>query len=702
MSKKKNAASKKPQKAQKPPKSKMLFSIRNKIVVCFLVPVVFMILIGTSAYEKASEGMSSNFVDSTSQTLQMMTGYIDMVGSFIQAEGNSYAFDTEHRKYFIGLYEDDQASKVKYYDNTRNDLLTTGTLNPFIYHIHLVTKAGINLMSSKDSQSMDGIFEQYMEEMSPDGKKLDKWVDGHPLLDEYLRIDSKDYIFSYQTIAQSNNACIVIDVKSEAIQEFLDDTDLGKGSIVGFITGGGRELVSENLEEGEEGSLAEGENVFFGQDFYQEAVDSEELIGVNEAVRYKDEDYFFIYSKCETANGTVCVLVPRELVTGQAQEIKTLTVGLVILACVIVLAIGIFIAAGIQKNMERISQKFGVMAGGDLTVQVTARGRDEFRGLAASANNMVDHTKKLVRKVSGATEQLEASSAEVEQVSGVIDEYSRNITQAIGEINEGMSRQSQHARECVAKTDTLSNEIQGVSRIVERVEKLVAETEDMINRAMEIVQLLGSRAQETTEITAKVGESIDTLRKESDVINTFVETIAGISQQTNLLSLNASIEAARAGEVGRGFAVVAEEIRKLADDSAAAAGQIGNNVGHITAQTLKSVESAKQAQTMVALQTEAVDQVVGVFQQMQERMSELVAGLNEIVVGTEKADKERSDAVEAVKNISHIIEETAGSAETVNEVADKLLEKVENLNQTAEVLGSNMEELKTEISVFKI
>lgn len=104
---------------------------------------------------------------------------------------------------------------------------------------------------------------------------------------------------------------------------------------------------------------------------------------------------------------------------------------------------------------------------------------------------------------------------------------------------------------------------------------------------------------------------------------------------------------------------------------------------------------------MVALQTEAVEEVTGVFQQMNKAMEELFEGLKEILVGTERADKEREDTLEAVRNISLIIEETAESAEVVKKVAESLQQNVENLNGTAESLGDNMSGLKTEIAVFK-
>ena len=703
---KKTSAEKKPKapKQKKSGKSSKLLSIRNKIVVCFLVPIVFMVIIGVSAYQKSAEGLSEKFTDSTLQTMRMATENLNMSCDFIRSEGLKYAYDDDLRKYFLGMFEDNPVDKLNFLTSTKSNLLSVQTSNPFISHMHIIPKKGVNLLSTKLSSGVDGFLDEYKEDVaSGEGRRsIPQWIDSHSVLDEKVTETEKDYIMAFEMMSQSNNACVVIDIKHSAITDFMEEIDIGDGSIIGFVTPGGRELVVENVEEGKESVLPEEGNVFSGQEYYTAVMDEAVADAGTAEVDFQGEKYLFIYSHSADIGFTTCALVPMRVVTSQATEIRNMTIGLVILACVIVVIVGIFITAGIENNMRRISRKFGDVAKGDLTVTVSAKGHDEFQDLAGSATNMITNTKKLVNQVSNATGELEVSAQNVGQASELIHEYSQDITRAIGEINEGMEEQSRHAQECVEKTDILSNEIQEVSHVVERVEKLVGETEGMINKGMEIVQVLGDRAGETTQMTVKVSESIESLRKESEIINSFVATITEITEQTNLLSLNASIEAARAGEAGRGFAVVAEEIRKLADDSAKAAGEIRNNVANITAQTQNSVESASQAKAMVELQTKAVEEVIAVFREMQERMGQLIEGLKDIVVSTEKADGERSAAVAAVKNISDIIEETAGSAETVNDVANKLLNHVEKLSTTASVLDENMEGLKNEISVFKI
>ena len=681
-------------------KKGVLFSIRAKIFLCFLVPILFLILVGVFSYKKAAAGMYDTFRDSNEQTINMANQYLDVSNSFIEAEALKYAFQSDLGKYMIGLYETDAVQRKTVINSVGSSIRASQAGNDFISNIHIVTEEDVQMLSTKAGGTVMGIYKDYKNEMlgySDNGKKIPEWVDYHNTLDDTLGLKQSDYIMAYQTTPQSGKGFIVIDIKASAIKQFLDSLDMGEGSIIGFVTQSGREIISEKLPDGQESTRADGETVFYGQDFFNNLEDQQ----TTKEVSINGKSYLFFYSRMERTNAAVCALVPMEIVNGQADDIRNVTIAVVLIACVVAVLIGIIISTGIQKNMKRISGRLEEVAEGNLTTKVSVKGYDEFNNLAVVANHMINNNKKLVQKVSGATDTLESSAQEVRQASNVMKDYSVNIIQAIDEINDGITKQSEHAEECVRKTDTLSEEIQNVSSIAGQVEGLVSEAENMISHGMQMVQTLGERATKTTDVTIKVETSIEELKKESEIINEFVETITDISEQTNLLSLNASIEAARAGEAGRGFAVVAEEIRKLADHSAEAAGEIQNNVTHITDQTVNSVENAKQARDMVALQTEAVQEVVGVFDDMNQCMQKLFDALKEIVSSTEQADKEREDTLAAVKNISDIIAETAEGTKLVQSVAAKLQENVDTMNQTAQSLGDNMNDLKSEISVFK-
>ena len=694
-----------PEKEGKEQKANALFSLRNKIFVCFLIPILFMVAIGIISYLYAADGMSEKFKESAQQTGNMAIQYLDSSCTYIQSEGMGYAFDASLEDYFFGMLGKNTAEKATIVNDNKIRLMTAQSANPFILNIHLIPKAGTKIASTAVENKYDGIQAEYHEDMlsmySEDGRNVPKWVDGHPLLDTHLSLSTDDYFIVYNTLTSNKFGYIVIDVDKEALLGILQDMDFGEGSIIGYVTPSGKELISESLEEGQTSKLVEGEKVFFNQEFYQKSLASEELSGVME-VKYNREDYLYIFNKSEVCGITQCALIPMDVVTGQAEKIKTITITLVIIACIVALAIGLFITFGIQKNMKDISKGLNKVAEGDLTVRVKAHGRDEFQTLAATATNMIRNNKNLVTKLNGTVDELEVSANDVNIASEDINSYSADITRAIDEISEGMTKQAEHAQECVVKTSILSEKIEDIRRMVEEVEVLVDKTEKMIQQGTDIVKVLGERAQETSNITTRVGNSIEALKTESQTINKFVEMISDISRQTNLLSLNASIEAARAGAMGRGFAVVAEEIRKLADDSNKAAEEIRNNVSNITAQTAVSVKSAKEAESMVALQAQAVDEVIRVFQGMNDQMTGLFNNLKEIADNTEAVDREKNDTLDAVENISAIIEETASGSALVHEMAQQLLSSVEKLNTTAEVLDNNMDGLKTEIAVFKI
>lgn len=679
-----------------------IFGLRNKIYLCFLVPIVFMIVVGMVSYRYAEDGLSQKYMESTQQTANMATDYMDVSCSGVKSAALQYAYDADLEKYFLGLPGQSAMDKTNFYTDTRVKLMASQTADSFINDIYVITMPGNNCLTTRTLDKKDGFYKDLLaeiQEMSSDSNTIKKWISHHDTIDETYGVNSSSYFLSFAAQSSQKMGYVVVDVSSSAVRDLLSGMDLGDGSIIGFVTDDGKEIACTRDEEDK--AVFFDEEVFTGQDFYAQSAGSEELSG-NLEIKYNDKQYLYIYSRSEETGVMFCSLIPSSVVTGQAEKIKNITIAFVIIACIISLLIGSVIAHGILKNMKRISKSLNKVTQGDLTVQVSAGGHDEFQSLARTATNMVLNNKKLVQKLAGTAVQLEASSDDVHNVSNSINEYSSDITKAIDEISIGMTKQSEHAGECVVKTNELSEKMKAISDMVEKAEQLSDKTEKMIRQGTEIVETLSARARETSEITSKVGESIELLKKESETINGFAQTINEISAQTNLLSLNASIEAARAGEAGRGFSVVAEEIRKLADDSGVAAGEIKNKVENIASQTMATVENANKAEGMVAHQQEAVAQVTTVFQEMNNQMQELFENLKEIGDCTASADVERNETLDAVENISAIIQQTASSSSLVRDLASELLNNVEKLSQTAEVLDDNMNGLKTEINAFTI
>jgi methyl-accepting chemotaxis protein len=194
--------------------------------------------------------------------------------------------------------------------------------------------------------------------------------------------------------------------------------------------------------------------------------------------------------------------------------------------------------------------------------------------------------------------------------------------------------------------------------------------------------------------SAEITLTIEQLGTMSDQIGGIVDTITAISEQTNLLALNAAIEAARAGEQGRGFAVVAEEVRKLAEESQAAAASIGGLVARIQTGTRKAVQAVADGARQTEEGVETVEQARESFlridssvQDMNERVARIATAIGQIV-----ADGTRMQ--EHIDEVLAVAEQSSASAEQVSASTQQTSASTQEIATSAQELASTAEYLQ--------
>lgn len=675
------------------------FGIKYKILLGFVIPIFFIIVVGIASYTKAKQGMRDRYEKSTLETVRMVGSQVDMITYFMKSEVSQYLGNIDLTNLLRGAYDSNASEKSRTVQAMRKSLVASQGVNQYISNLYIVTPSKYKNISTKNN-FVDGFFDEYYEAVKNDDGEVDKWFDSHPLIDNYfnLNYDSNDeYVFSYQALMPEKNGVVIIDVSRKKLLELIGNIDLGEGSVIGLITMNGKEIIHRNGDILED----DGRNVFAGREYYRDVLISNEPYGTKE-IEYGGQDCVLFYSICEGTGIVITGLVPISVVTAEASSIWALTLILVGIALVVVLAVAFAISANIQKNVKTVSRGLGAVAEGNLTVKVRVNGHDEFVDLADATTNMISNTKNLVSKVDAAAEGVADSAKSVQGASKKLGTCSDDIMRAVEEMTDGMERQKKYADECVSTTDRLSNEIGNVSSQIDRIKVIVDETNILINESVRILSTLGDKARETTKATDSVKSSVSALLDETGKINSFVNVIKNISSQTHLLSLNASIEAARAGEAGRGFSVVAEEIRNLATESSKSAGEIKKLVDGINAQTDSSVVSVDMAQNIADEQFDLVNNSIGIFDQMKASMDSLTEELMNIDKAASAADQRRVEAVSAVDDISVIINDSAANANTVIEALNMLKRNVDNLDKTATKLGENMDELKNEVRVFQI
>lgn len=570
--------------------------LRTKLIAAFMVPVICIILLGVVSYQRASKAIVSNYEKSLQETMTMTNQYLTLVIDTVRSNYKSYLYDDDLSKYLKGFMEETPAKKlaVEYTKDMKRDANT----NTQISNIYVISDRVISLTSSAPTTS--ALLTAYTQDVQ--GAQVDDERSSYHLFgslcdaDEALGTHKLNYSLRIAKYINNTKSILLVDLDRDIILDSLSSLSAGDGSYAALITHDGTELYSDGN--------ATRNSVFTSSDFYKEVAEAEES-GMK-YVDYNGEKYLFLYSPMyspKSPQGSmICTLIPESTILAQAAGIKTVAMILVIVAVIIAALLGYLLSAHINGNIYRILHQLQLVSDGDLTVQLRSKSKDEFNLLAGGVNSMTDSMKALITNVTEASNSLNLAAGQVSNASDTFLQTAGNIQSAITEIDAGVTQLDTNSEDCLTQMDSLSGKIGTVADGTKEIITMTQHASSSINDGLSSMSVLTDSAQKTSEITDHVIQAIEVLAEKSRSIGQIVETINSIAKKTNLLSLNASIEAASAGEAGRGFAVVAEQIRKLADQSAASAGQIQVIIDDIVTTTYGVVDVAKEAESTVEFQ----------------------------------------------------------------------------------------------------
>ena len=450
-----------------------------------------------------------------------------------------------------------------------------------------------------------------------------------------------------------------------------------------------------DLSAGTEGST------FLGKSFVEEAMASEEVKG-SSYVKDDGKEYLFVYSQLDGRDAMICAMIPMDNIIGQTADIQNITYVLVALACVVAIVMGALMAKNFGSAITEIVRKVKKVSGGDLTVEIKTKKKDEFLLLADGVTHMIANMRKLVTGIKDVNEELGVASNGMAAASENFMASSKNIIDEISEINIGVDKLDSESDECQRKMEVLSDKITEVTNNSSQISGLAKEAEAVIRTGMKTVDNLEGSTDSTIGITRSIIETIDKLAEKSKSIQTIIEAINEIAEQTNLLSLNASIEAARAGEAGRGFAVVAQEIGKLADESIRSSDKISKIIKEIEDNTREAIEVAKQAEDIVDEQKKAVNGATQSFEQIGKQVSDLLLALNQINASVESMEEDRNVAIASIAEITAISAETAAGSANVSEAASGQSSSIEELDKASATLQKRADELSKLLGEFRV
>ena len=351
------------------------------------------------------------------------------------------------------------------------------------------------------------------------------------------------------------------------------------------------------------------------------------------------------------------------------------TVAFSLIGAAVVVSLGAnFIMAGtITSSIQKAVDTIGEVSKGDLTRQIKVDTRDEIGEMSRRFDAFVDNLQRIMKHISEDSDEMSSASSKMRMTTEhVVTAFEQIATQinSIAVASEELScTSSEISKSCMVAAESSKHSNGAIKEgriIIDETVTVMKTIAEKVKNLAQFVQILGTK---------------------SDQVGQVVGFINDIADQTNLLALNAAIEAARAGEHGRGFAVVADEVRKLAERTTEATGEIARTIQAMQNDTASIVTSIDESVKEVEIGTEKANRSKEFLQNIAAQINTVDSQINQIVVAVEQETATTGQTSANIQQVSSVMNE---SSKAVHETAPVAL----RVAQVAEALEKMIRQFK--------
>ena len=433
----------------------------------------------------------------------------------------------------------------------------------------------------------------------------------------------------------------------------------------------------------------------------------------------RSREYVF-FSKLDIVPWFAAVTITeRDMHSKTAYLVKSMIL-LSVLSCLLLLIILTQILRGtIVKRVVRLDSRLNRIAGGDLTLRVDVRKKDEIASIYRSTNFLLESFSSFLDNLKGRISEIDASGLEMN--SGIAESAASisQIANNVQNIQRQMESQSASTSQAAAAVEELTCNIDilnnGIQEQSSSINQSSAAIEQMMANIISVTKTLNQAAvkvENMTKTSAKgkvsmedVLANVKKIATNSDQLVQANSLINNIASQTNLLSMNAAIEAAHAGEAGKGFSVVADEIRKLAEESTEQSRDVNANLSLIIGSIDQVLLAAENNVVEFESISRSVTEVEEIFQMIENSMEELNAGSNQILEGlahmkdvsshvASGSSEMKNGNIQILETVEHLQDISGRTTSAISEISLGIKEINGSIKEQEGLSRKNSEEIR--------